>query len=152
MDLEAYLNDKKVLEIACGDSEFSLSASKYAKQILATDISLERFKRKNLKEIPQNIEFKEMDATDLILDNGTFDISICYNALGHLESVLNSVLMEMSRVTKENGYLLFIVSWKMDKRILLDLKEMINEYAHLKINGYMGKNRYKVLIIKNIKV
>ncbi len=70
------------------------------------------------EEIPQNIEFKEMDASDLMLDKDTFDISVCYNGLGHLKSVLDSVLMEMSRVTKENGYLIFIGTWRIDKRII----------------------------------
>ncbi|HHW47905.1 MAG TPA: hypothetical protein GXX14_04705 [Clostridiaceae bacterium] len=44
-DLSTYLSGKRIIEIACGDSNFSLTASKFAKEILATDISLERAKK-----------------------------------------------------------------------------------------------------------
>lgn len=109
-DLKAYLYGKKVLEIACGDSDFSLTTSKYAKKILATDISLERVKRRELKMIPPNIEFKEMNATNLEINDNSFDVSVCYNALGHLKSILRPVLTEMLRVTTKDGYLIFIAT------------------------------------------
>ncbi len=147
-DLCSYLDDKKVLEIACGDSDFSLIASKYAKEILATDISLERFKRRNLKVIPRNLDFKEMDATNLNIDKDSFDICICYNALGHLKSILTPVLTEMIRVTTEDGYLIFIATWEMDKNIISELRDIIKEQNNLTVYRDIENNKYSALIIK----
>jgi ubiquinone/menaquinone biosynthesis C-methylase UbiE len=147
-NLDTYLDGKKILEVACGDSDFSLYASKSAKEVLATDISLERLKRRNLDIIPKNLKFKEMDATNLDIDNDLFDITICYNALGHLESILRSVLIEMARVTTKDGYLIFIATWKMDKRIIPELKKIISEHNNLTIYSDIENSKYKAIIIK----
>lgn len=150
-NLGTYLDGKKILEVACGDSEFSLSASKYAKEVLATDISLERFKRRNLDGVPQNIEFKEMNATTLLVDNDSIDITVCYNALGHLENILQSVLIEMIRVTMQEGYLLFMATWTMDKKIISKLKDMISEYSNLEVCDDIEKSTFRALIVKKIR-
>lgn len=144
----SYLYDKKVLEIACGESDFSLTASKYAREVLATDISLERFKRRSLKAVPKNIDFKEMDATNLNIDDDSFDVCICYNALGHLQNILMSVLAEMIRVTAEEGYLIFIATWKIDKNVIPDLKNIIKRQNSLAVYGNIENEKYSVLIIK----
>ncbi|MPM37655.1 Ubiquinone/menaquinone biosynthesis C-methyltransferase UbiE [bioreactor metagenome] len=146
--LSSYLEDKRILEVACGDSEFSINALKYAKQILATDISLERAKRRNLIDIVENIEFKEMNATKLELENDSFDVSVCYNALGHLEGILNSVISEMSRVTTQNGYLIFIATWKMDQKVLLGIENIISKHGNLTISENIDNKSYNILIIK----
>lgn len=62
--------------------------------------------------------------------------------------IQNSVLTEMSRVTKQDGYLVFISTWKMEKKILSNIKEMINEYNDLELYDYIEKHRYEALIIK----
>ena len=146
--LSSYLEGKKILEVACGDSDFSLTASKYANEVLATDISLERFKKRNLKVIPKNLYFKEMDAANLDIGNNSFDACICYNALGHLKSILIPVLTEMIRVTIEGGYLIFITTWKIDKNIIPELKSIIMKQKNLTIYKDAENNRYSVLIIK----
>ncbi|MGH4124374.1 MAG: class I SAM-dependent methyltransferase [Clostridium sp.] len=146
--LGTYLNGKKILEIACGDSEFSLNASRYAEEVLATDITLERLKRRNIDVIPKNVEFREMNATNLDIVNNSFDVSVCYNALGHLENLLNPVLMEMMRVTIQNGYLIFISTWKMDKKIIPELKNIISDYSNLTIYADIENSTYKAIIIK----
>jgi ubiquinone/menaquinone biosynthesis C-methylase UbiE len=147
-DFITSLDGKKVLEIACGDSDFSLAASKYAKEVLATDISLERVKKKNLEVIPKNIRFKEMNAANLDIDSYSFDVSACYNGLGHLKSILRPVLMEMIRVTIEGGYLIFIATWKMDKEIFAELKNIINEHNNVILYSEIECNKYSALIVK----
>jgi len=146
-DLKNYLVDKKILEVACGDSNFSLCASQYAKEGVAIDISLERFKRRNIG-IPQNLVFKEMDATQLSFDNQSFDVSISYNTLGHLDTILGSVLKEMNRVTNTYGYLIFIATWKMDKRMFPDLKNIIKEQNNLSIYADIENTKYHAIILK----
>lgn len=147
-DLKTYLDGKKVLEIACGNSDFSLTASKYAKEVLATDISLERIKRKNLKILPGNIHFKEMNAANLDIKENAFDVSVCYNALGHLKSILRSVLTEMFRVTSKDGYLMFIATWKIDIAIFDKLKNIISEYSDITLFSEVKNKKYNALIFK----
>lgn len=147
-DLKAYLYGKKVLEIACGDSDFSLATSKYAKEILATDISLERVKRRELEIIPNNVQFKEMNATNLEIDVNSFDVSSCYNALGHLKNILRPVLSEMFRVTNQDGYLIFIATWKIDIVTLGELKNIISENNNLTLFAEVENKKYNALIVK----
>lgn len=145
-DLKTYLDGKKVLEIACGNSDFSLTASKYAKEVLATDISLERIKRKNLKVFPDNIYFEEMNAANLDIKENTFDVSVCYNALGHLKNILRPVLTEMFRVTSKDGYLMFIATWKIDIAIFDELKNIISEHSDITLFAEVKNKKYNALI------
>ncbi len=147
-DLSRYLSGKKVLEVACGDSDLSLAASRFAARVLATDISLERAKRIKPEMIPNNVEFREMDAADMEIDDESFDVSVCYNALGHLRSILGLVFAEMLRVTKQDGYLMFVATWKMDIAALNELKEAISEYGHLISLTEISNSKYKALIVK----
>lgn len=58
-DFSSYLEGKSILEIACGDSDFSLNAARYATHVCATDISLERINKRELSHIPRNIKFEQ---------------------------------------------------------------------------------------------
>lgn len=123
-DFKTYFEDKLVLEIACGDSDFSLSVAKYASSVFATDKSLERINKRNIPAIPSNVKFEEMDAKNLAYSDNYFDVTVCYNALGHLEEILPEVICEMIRVTRYNGYIMFCTSWKADKIVLESLLSM----------------------------
>lgn len=149
-DLYTYLFDKKILEIACGDCDFSLTTSNYAKEILATDISLERVKRRELELIPNNMQFKEMNATNLEIDDNSFSVSACYNAIGHLKSILRPILAEMVRVTNKDGYLIFVATWKMDVAMLEQLKNIISEYRNLTLFEEIESKKYNAIIVKKI--
>ncbi len=148
--LRLYFEQKNVLEIACGDSDFSLSVSKYASKVLATDISLERFKRKETKTRPNNIEFMEMDAKNLVIEDSKFDITAFYNAIGHLEDILEDVLIEALRVTKVKGYLIIVATWKLDKRLMGDVKSIIDNYSELKIHEEIDESNYRIIIIQKL--
>ncbi|OPJ63592.1 class I SAM-dependent methyltransferase [Clostridium oryzae] len=147
-NLFSYLDGKKVLEVACGDSNFSLAACKYAKKVVATDISLDRLRKRNLQAFPSNIEFKEMDVTNLALEDNSFDATVCYNALGHLQNVLKPALDEMIRVTKPNGYLLLIATWSMDIRVLSKLENIIDTYSNLIVDSVIEDASFKILVLQ----
>lgn len=150
--LSDIIKNKKILEIACGDSEFSLSASKYASEIFATDISLERFYRRNIKEIPDNIKVYEMNAAELKLKDEEFDLTVCYNAIGHLVEMKDLVLSEMLRVTKKGGLLVLIATWTMIKKYFINYMRIGLEKIMVKILRYMQNSKYSILIIKRISV
>lgn len=149
--LNEYIQDKKILEIACGDSDFSLCLAKHAKEVVATDISLDRFKRRCIESIPSNIVFREMDATNLEIESNSIDVSVCYNALGHLCTILNSILVQVRRVTIDNGYIIFIATWKMDRRIIPELKNIIYAQSELMIHEDIEKENYHILIVKKVR-
>lgn len=146
--LNYIIKNKKILEVACGDSNFSLSASKYAAEILATDISLERFNRRNILEVPINLKFVEMDAKKLKLNDKEFDIAVCYNAVGHLAGIIDSVLSEMERVTTKDGKIIFISTWLMDKKMLEDIKKIYSRKFGIKNIQFIQKSKYNILIIQ----
>ena len=119
------IRDKKVLEIACGEGSFSLKAAKLASEVLATDISLSRFN--SILDLPISLKIKEMDASKLKISDENFDVVASYNAFGHLEGIEEKVINEMYRVTKKKGNLIFIATWKMDKKKLSKIQEIINK-------------------------
>lgn len=123
--LKDWFLEKRVLEIACGDADFSLTVSKYAKSVVGIDISLVRVARRNLREIPDNVRFQEMDATQLDFKDESFDVVVSYNAMGHLASVLKDSISEMIRVLKRGCCLVFIATWRMDKKLILDIQDLM---------------------------
>lgn len=72
------------------------------------------------------------------------------NALGHLENILKPVLLEMKRVTIKNGYLIFIATWKMDKRVLEELKSIVELDSTITIHSNIETKKYRALIIEKI--
>lgn len=129
--LRPFLDGKAVLEVACGDSSFSAAAAKYAANVLASDISLERAQRIGLEKFPKNVRFRQADAAALNFPTGTFDTVVCYNALGHLQTVLPAVLAEMTRTAAPGGYLIFAATWEMDFSLLNEVQALAEEIPRL---------------------
>ena len=123
-DLKSYFIERSVLEVACGDADFSVTVSKYAKSVLGVDVSLARVERRSLREIPDNVQFQEMDATQLDLKGESFDVVVSYNAMGHLVGVLKDCVSEMIRVLKRGGCLIFMATWKMDRILIPNIQSL----------------------------
>jgi len=124
-DLKGYFVEMRVLELACGDADFSLTVSKYAKSVLGVDVSLARVEKRCLHKLADNVQFQEMDATQLNLEAESFDVVLTYNALGHLVGVLKDCVSEMVRVLKRGGYVMFIATWKMDRTLIPNAQSLI---------------------------
>ena len=110
------LKDTKFLEVACGCAELSIEAAQYAKSVDCID--LDEFRLKPEIRYYTNIHFQKMDATHLKFDNESFDIVAIYNAVMHLEDILESVIKECIRVTKKSGGIYIISTFSMDKPIM----------------------------------
>lgn len=109
---------KKVLEAACGQAEFSVYASKTAKEVYCVD--LEDFRlTEEIKEC-KNLTFELMDVTDMKYEEQTFDTVVMYNAIGHLDTVISEAVTESKRVLKTGGRIYIISSFKMDKNVIED--------------------------------
>ncbi|MCL2323412.1 MAG: class I SAM-dependent methyltransferase [Oscillospiraceae bacterium] len=148
-EIHNLLVDKTVLEVACGDSEFSLVSSKYAKSVIGIDLSLNRIRKRDLENTYENVVFKEMDAANLKFEDEYFDITACYNAICHLGEKINKVIEEMQRVTKKGGYLIFMCTWKMEKARLLNL--LLDYKQNENVEAYnIDKGEYKIALIEKM--
>lgn len=114
--LKKELEQKEVLEAACGCAEFATAASQIVKTVHGIDLDSTRLlpKAKNCS----NLQFSQMDVTAMTFENGSFDTVVLYNAVGHLRTVLEKAVNECFRVLRAGGSLLVISSVKMDKWII----------------------------------
>lgn len=109
---------KDILEVACGCAEFSISASKLAKSVHCIDLDNKRLlpDAKNCN----NLIFSIMDATAMSYKNDSFDTIIIYNAIGHLQQVMEKTIKECLRVLRAGGNMYIISSLKMDKQVIFN--------------------------------
>jgi len=110
------VKDAKFLEVACGCAELSIEAAKYANSVDCID--LDEFRLKQEINNYNNIHFQKMDATQMNFNNEYFDIVALYNAVMHLEEILESVIKECIRVTKKSGEIYVISTFRMDKPVM----------------------------------
>ncbi len=71
----------------------------------------------HIHEYP-NITFERMDATRLKYSDGRFDTVVLYNAIGHLDEVMEGAINECIRVVRAGGAIHIISGGKADKRVI----------------------------------
>ena len=99
---------EKVLDIACGTGLVSFRAAEQAQSngyVLATDISdrmIETAQQISKENSTTNIDFVQMDAEQLKIEDASFDVVICALGLMYVPDPLGA-LNEMRRVLKPGG-------------------------------------------------
>ncbi|MFH1397231.1 MAG: class I SAM-dependent methyltransferase [Candidatus Omnitrophota bacterium] len=89
----------KMLDLGCGDGDYSKSLKDLGFDVIAGDIDLVRFKYKN------DIEFKYCDITKkLPFADNTFDYVLLMEVVEHLRNPY-TVIPEINRIIKKNGSL-----------------------------------------------
>lgn len=111
------IENKDILEVACGTAEFSDSAAEFARSVSCVD--LDNSKLTLLKR--KNIRFQIMDAADMRFENGTFDSVFLYNALSRVSSQWEAIEKECYRVLKPNGSIYIIGTWKIDIELIKNM-------------------------------
>ena len=103
----APVQNKSVLEIACGTGEQTKLFTEKGALVTAIDLSeemLEIAKKKN----NNSVNFLYCDATNLPFPDNHFDISTTTLCLHTVDSSTRTkIIVEMQRVTKDKGYLIF---------------------------------------------
>lgn len=113
------IENKKILEIACGSGDFSLSAVQYAEEIYCIDIDENRLNEK-IHNI-EKIEFKKMDAAEMSFSDKSFDIVVIYNGLYHIQNQYDKIISEYKRVLKKEGCMFIIGTWKLDITLMTEM-------------------------------
>ena len=104
---------KNILEVACGCGEFSIAASEFAASVHAIDLDDSRLLPK--AKMVNDLHFQIMDAADMTYEDKSFDTVVMYNAVGHLATIVEDVFDECLRVLKDEGSILIVSSFSMDK-------------------------------------
>lgn len=95
----------RVLEIGCGDGEFTKRLAKTGAVIIATDLTPKVLLRAKKKYRFKNVKFEEADAEQLSYPKNTFDLVCGVSILHHLDCA--KALSEARRVLKKGGRIFF---------------------------------------------
>ncbi len=99
-----------VLDVGCGLGIHLELLSKYCKEVIGIDHSevMLKYSRKRVKNLG-NVKVFNMNARHIEFPDNCFDQTNCmFNTLGNVENPL-PILLEMHRVTKPGGHLIFSV-------------------------------------------
>ena len=103
-----FVQNKRVLDLACGEGYGSYLLAKTAKSVAGIDIDNNTIKHARNKYIKQNLEFRVGSITEVpIGGESIFDVAVCFEALEHIEDH-QKLLSEVKRLLTPEG--VFIVS------------------------------------------
>ena len=151
-----FVEDKTVLDLACGEGYGSFLMADVAKKVVGVDIDKETIEHASLKYSKNNLEFVVGSMTDIPLPGEKlFDVIICFEAIEHIREH-DELMKEIKRLLKESGILVistpntYIYSRKNSPDIFQNpfhLKEM-----GFKEFGEVLKNNFKEIFIYGQKI
>ena len=112
------IENKAVLEVACGTADFSLSAARLAKSVTCIDLGDSRL---NSQINQTNIRFQIMDASKMDFPDCSFDTVVLYNSFFHVQPDWSKIERECRRVVRVNGTICIVGSWKLDTNLMKDI-------------------------------
>ncbi len=112
------IENKTVLEVACGTADFSLSAARFAKSVTCIDLDDSRL---NSQIEQANIRFQIMDAAKMDFPDSSFDTVVLYNSFFHIQPVWSEIERECRRVVRGDGTIYIVGSWKLDTNLMKDI-------------------------------
>ncbi len=101
--------NKSVLDVATGTGSLAIELGKHAENVVGIDLSDKMLEFAKKKSHNPNVTFKEMDASKMDFQDGTFDIVTISLGLHDMpKEVRDAVLKETKRVLKPNGQLFIL--------------------------------------------
>ena len=116
--LNSDIENKDVLEVACGTADFSVSAAQLANSVSCIDLDDSRLTDLTGKN---NVSFKIMDASEMTFLKDTFDTIVIYNAFFHIQTQWSEIEKECLRVLKSKGIIYIVGTWKLDTSLMKDV-------------------------------
>ena len=111
------IENKDILEVACGAAGFSVSAARIANHVACIDLDDSRL---NDQAKENNIHFQIMDASKMSFHDNMFDTLFIYNAFFHIQSQWNMIERDCKRVLKSTGKIYIVGTWKLDTNLMID--------------------------------
>lgn len=115
--LMADIENRDILEVACGTADFSLSALPFASGVSCIDLDDSRLSPPARQSA---LHFQVMDAARMDYADHTFDTVFIYNAFSHIHNQWEAIEKECRRVAKENGTIVIVSTWSLDTGLLRD--------------------------------
>lgn len=100
-----YIENKIVLDIACGEGYGSNLMSEKASFVYGVDIDLETISKASCKYKKNNIKFLKGSTSDIPLEENSIDIVVSFETLEHHDKH-DEMMVEIKRVLKPNGILI----------------------------------------------
>lgn len=97
--------NSRILEIGCGDGEFTKRIAKFGGYIMASDVTPEVLKRGRIKNRFKNVKFVTANAESLDYPRESFDIVCGVSILHHIN--IQKAIRELYRVLRKGGKLFF---------------------------------------------
>ena len=102
-----------VLDVACGNGQFSRRLAELGAQVTATDFSAALIERAKARTKTDSVTYKIVDATDeaqlLALGIGQFDAAVCNMALQDIADIA-PLIRAARRLVKKGGCIVFSIS------------------------------------------
>ena len=145
-----------ILDIACGNGQFSRTMAEFGANVLATDISpfMIRNAQKRTSDKIKNLSFRVLDATDhsalVKLGERTFDSVVCTMALFDISNV-EPLIRSISDLIKPEGKFVFSIlhpafnsppDMSMSERRIFSEGRTINSYS-VNVSKYRSPAVYK---------
>ena len=103
-----FVQNKQVLDLACGEGYGSHLLSRMAQLVVGVDIDSNAIKHASNTYIRRNLQYKVGSITDISIEGSKiFEVIVCFDAIEHIEDQ-NKFLEEVKRLLAPEG--LFIVS------------------------------------------
>ena len=103
--IRVVIQNKRVLELACGTGLISKAVAEVSRSYIATDFSEQMLAQALRGKRPEQLMFSKADAANLPFGANSFDVVIISNAL-HIIPEPERVLSECRRVLGKNGVLI----------------------------------------------
>jgi O-antigen biosynthesis protein len=98
------VSGKRVLDAGCGTAYGSaILAAGNAREVVGVDVAADVLAAVSAR-MPDGVELREADASNLPFDAGTFDVVVCFEVIEHVDDAV-AVLDELARVLAEDGVL-----------------------------------------------
>jgi 2-polyprenyl-3-methyl-5-hydroxy-6-metoxy-1,4-benzoquinol methylase/glycosyltransferase involved in cell wall biosynthesis len=102
-----FVQNKNVLDLACGEGYGSRLLARTAKSVVGIDIDEDTIKHARNKYLKDNLKFELGSLTDAPLGQHVFDVITCFEAIEHIDDH-DRLLREVKRLLAPDG--VFIVS------------------------------------------
>ena len=112
------IENKDILEVACGAAGFSVSAARIAHRVDCIDLDDSRL---NDQVKQSSIHFQIMDASEMSFPDNTFDTIFIYNAFAHIQSQWDVIERECKRVVKATGKIYIVGTWRLDTNLMTNM-------------------------------